>query len=189
MLFFWSFSVLNEKKPSPYATEEYLFMPTITAHPRTDCLNRSANNWRISKLFNTFMTTYTVQHLWSSAALPGERWSQLSGVESYCWALPVCITVFQNKALNLSIHLCLTSFTWRPDKSAYWLSKLQTVAGTLKETFRCLTSRTSSVWRYDTQRRQDWATQQLLSSWKSVLSWLLQWIQALGSSIVLSSGI
>lgn len=60
MLFFWSFSVLDEKKASPYATEEYLFMPTITAHPRTDCLNRSANNWRISKLFNTFMTQYNI---------------------------------------------------------------------------------------------------------------------------------
>lgn len=49
-----------KKKASPYATEEYLFMPTITAHPRTDCLNRSANNWRISKLFNTFMTQYNI---------------------------------------------------------------------------------------------------------------------------------
>lgn len=47
---------MNEKSTFPYAIEEYVYMPTITAHPHTDCLNRSASNWKIFKLFNSLMT-------------------------------------------------------------------------------------------------------------------------------------
>lgn len=39
--------------------EEYLYMPTMTIHPHTDFLHRSANNQKIFKRSNPFMAKLT----------------------------------------------------------------------------------------------------------------------------------
>lgn len=158
------FSVEPKKKhPLPYAIAEYLYMPTFTVHPHADCLNRSCNNWEILKLFNTVMTILTKYNIFDPQQLCQER----GGLSCQMWEVTAehshsvsqWFTAAQSyweqslQSLKAIPHLSLTSLTWTLDKSAYWLSKLQTVADTLKETFRCFTSRTSSVWRCHAPRR------------------------------------
>lgn len=197
MMCFWYISVL--KHTLPYAIAEYLYMPTFTVHPHTDCLNRSSNNWKILQLCNTFMAIPPKYNIFDPRQLCQER----GGLRCQMWKVTAehshsvsqWFTAAHSyweqslQSLKANPHLSLTYLTWSLDRSAYWLSKLQTIADTLKETFRCFTSRTSSVWRCRTPRQYDSTAPELFKKCCTILSFTVNSGTWLFYSIVFSTGV
>lgn len=163
MLCFWNASVLNEKthflmQQKNICTCQQL-LHTHTQIASTDLLI-SGRFWSVS--IPSWQYLQSIISLILNSSVKGEVVSVVRCGKVLLSAHTLYHSVLQqrrateNKAFHLwrqTPHLSLTCLTWTLDKSAYWLSKLQTLADTLEETFRCFTSTASSVWRYHTPRQ------------------------------------